>query len=154
MKSLLIIVLLVFTFISCKNEDKKANSIFEKTKTESIESQFESENFFIFFQDFCKIEEYQFSRIEFPLTESVLSEDLNSTINKVFKRSDWKFIEIKKFENNSFDYYYNDFSKTKIPDSDEKVYSIIGIENGIAINYYFKRIKGKWFLVKIEDLST
>lgn len=38
--------------------------------------------------------------------------------------------------------------------TNERVFVWSGVENGIFINSYFKRIKGKWYLVKKEDLST
>ena len=29
-----------------------------------------------------------------------------------------------------------------------------GVENGIYVTSYFRRIEGKWFLIKEEDFST
>ena len=106
------------------------------------------------FKDFCMIEEFQLNRIKFPLTDVYLSEDLNNTLTNYIKKSEWKYLAIKQFSNNTFEYYFDSFENQELPDKDEMVYSIIGIENGIQINYYFKRIKNKWYLVKVENLST
>lgn len=113
-----------------------------------------NEDFFVFFHDFCTDSTFQLNRIKFPLMETYLGSNLDSVITRRIARSDWKFVRIKKFEANTFEYYFSSFTNRKLPETDEMVYSILGVENGIQINYYFKRENGKWFLVKIEDLST
>lgn len=82
------------------------------------------------------------------------SPNLDSTITKTMSKSDWRFVRIKVFESNTFEYFFDSFSNKKLPESDEMVYSIIGIENGLQIYYYFRLTEGKWFLVRMEDLST
>lgn len=39
-------------------------------------------------------------------------------------------------------------------DSNERVFEWRGIGNGIENYYYFKRIKGLWYLVKVENFSN
>ena len=114
----------------------------------------EREDFFVFFQGFCTDSSFQLSRIKFPLIDTYLSSNLNRRITRKVQSSDWKFMQIKEFTSNTFEYYFASFNDRKLPDTDEMVYAIIGIENGIQVNYYFKRENGKWFLVKMEDLST
>lgn len=114
----------------------------------------ENEEFFSFFQMFCMDESFQISRIKFPLEEVYLSENLNDVITTRVEKDDWKYVRIKDFKNNTFEYYFDSFDNQSLPDKDEKVYSILGIENGTQVNYYFKREEGKWYLIKVEDLST
>lgn len=156
MKTKLMILILIVLSVSCRQKLSKSKDEIDLTINKKKEAtiKVDREDFFVFFQDFCLIKEYQLNRIKFPLKESYLSEDLNEILSKEIKREDWKYIKLKNFENNTIEYYFDDFNKLEIPDTDEKVYSIIGIENGISINYYFKRINGIWFLIKIEDQST
>ncbi len=114
----------------------------------------EKEDFFVFFQGFCMDSTFQMMRIKFPLLEVYLSTDLNNTITNRITKSEWKYRRIKRFPGNTFEYYFDSFDHKELPDKDEMVYSILGVENGIQVHYYFKREEGKWFLVKIEDLST
>lgn len=114
----------------------------------------EREDFFEFFQVFCQDSAFQLTRIRFPLTETYLSSNLDTVITRRIRKDEWKFIQIKEFKSNTFEYYFDSFSNRKLPDSDEMVYAIIGVENGIQVNYYFKRENYQWFLVKVEDLST
>lgn len=114
----------------------------------------EREDFFSFFQVFCLDSSFQLTRIKFPLTETYLSLNLDTVITRRIHKDEWKFIQIKEFKSNTFEYYFDSFSNRKLPDSDEMVYAIIGVENGIQVNYYFKRENYQWFLVKVEDLST
>ena len=72
----------------------------------------------------------------------------------LIKKEDWEYIELKKFDDNTFEYYFNSFTEREIKETNEKIYSILGIENGVNINYFFKIVNGKWYLVKIENLTT
>ena len=123
--------------------------------TQSVDRKSErSENFFVFFQDFCRDSSFQIRRIKFPLISLYPDPGLDSIVAEAIKETDWYYVPIKDFTSNTFEYFFDRFRDRELPDSDEMVYAIIGIENGIHINYYFQRIEGKWYLLKIEDLST
>lgn len=113
-----------------------------------------NEDFFVFFQRFCMDKSFQVSRIKFPLQNIYLSENLNEVIIDEIPEWNWEYLRIKDFENNTFEYYFDSFQKKELPEKDEMIYSINGIENGTQVNYYFKRENIKWYLIKIEDLST
>ena len=142
-----IIIILSVSIASCIVADSSSAAYTERNTHIN-------EDFFVFFQAFCTDSAFQLSRIKFPLTETYLGYNLDSVITRRITKNDWKFRRIKKFETNTFEYYFSSFANRKLPETDEMVYSVLGIENGIQINYYFKRENGKWFLVKIEDLST
>ena len=48
---------------------------------------------------------------------------------------------------------YDNFQGT-LEQTKERLLSYEGVENGISINYYFKLIDSKWFLVKYENFSN
>ena len=85
----------------------------------------------------------------------MLDEDLTNKVAQYRSKKKWK---IEKFYsgnecNELYPQVYDHYS-SKLQDSDERVFAWKGIANGIAIFYYFKRKEGKWFLIKVEDLST
>lgn len=151
---ILLILLCLFSCIQNKNTGKTEILADNETLKVIKEEDFEREDFFVFFLDFCTNEEFQLTRIKFPIKESFLSENLNEEIVRIIPEEEWKFLKIKKFEENTVNLYFDSFDNLELQDTNERVYSILGIENGININYYFTREKGKWYLVKIEDLST
>jgi hypothetical protein len=82
-----------------------------------------------------------------------LNDDFNPIKRKIEKEH-WTFIYTGvKIENNDWLQTYDSFN-FKIDDSSEKVVIRTGIDNGEEEYLYFKRIKGKWYLIKWEDLST
>lgn len=113
-----------------------------------------NENFFVFFKDFCSNAPYQKTRIIFPLKDVYLSEDLNNREEDLITEDEWSFLRIKQFKTNTVEQYFNNFNKKRLEDSDEMVFVVGGIENGIYMSYYFSRKEGKWYLVKMEDLTT
>jgi hypothetical protein len=38
-------------------------------------------------------------------------------------------------------------------DTDERVFSLIGVASDVRQNYFFRRPRGRWFLVRVEDWS-
>jgi hypothetical protein len=114
----------------------------------------EQEDFTDFFYKFMIEPEFQLSRVKFPL-EFVGFKDgyPGDDIDTIYFTKD-------KWEHNS---YYLD--KTSIPviydnyemklrNTDERRFVWSGVENGIYVSSYFKRIDGKWYLVKEENFST
>lgn len=113
-----------------------------------------SEDFNVFFEKFCFDENFQISRIKFPLMFVRYNEEYTK-LDTLFVKSDgWVF---RQFyfgpTNNSYGQIYDNFEH-KLRDSDERVFAWNGIGNGIKDFLYFKRINGLWFLIKEEDLSS
>ncbi|NCA84410.1 MAG: hypothetical protein EOM83_02425 [Clostridia bacterium] len=47
---------------------------------------------------------------------------------------------------------FDNFEGT-LRDTDERLFQWIGTETGVDVKYYFKKIDGKWFLIKKENLG-
>ena len=117
-------------------------------------SDLEQENFDRFFYKFMIEPDFQLSRVKFPL-ESVGFRDGYSgdDIDTIYFQKD-------KWQHNS--YYVDkqsipiiyDNYKMELRNTDERVFVWAGVENGINVKSYFKRIDGKWYLIKEEDFST
>jgi hypothetical protein len=41
----------------------------------------------------------------------------------------------------------------RLAETDKRVYALIGIASDIRQNFFFRRLGGRWFLVRVEDLS-
>lgn len=118
------------------------------------ESDLAQEGFDSFFYKFMIEPEFQLSRVQFPLEFAGFKDGYpEDDIDTAYFTKD-------KWEHNS---YYLD--KTSIPiiydnyemklrNSDERIFVWSGVENGISVSSYFKRIDGKWYLIKQADFST
>ena len=130
-----------------------AQMLFSCTERNSKNKQ--TEDFRTFLVEFSTNNDFQQSRIIFPLEYITLTEDLDNTQKKIINRSDWKNENIfyGKGCNEIYPQIFDNFTM-KLRESGERVLAWRGIENGVAIFYYFKLIENKWFLVKKEDYST
>lgn len=134
---LLLFLILTTVSLSCK-VDLSSNS---------------AEEFPTFFDNWCSDEEFQLSRINFPLEYTYLDGDFNE-VTTFLEWNDWE--KTNCFFNNSTDarpQFYDSFSHS-LRDTDERVFAWHGVGTGEEIYYYFKRIKGKWVLVRFEDIGT
>ena len=115
-------------------------------------AQTKSEDFNSFIFEFSTDSVFQISRIHFPLEKITITNDLIDDTSSTIQKSDWKHSYLF-INSSSRTQIYDNFEK-KLSDTDERILSFLGIENGLQVYYFFKRLSGKWFLVKIEDLST
>lgn len=110
------------------------------------------ENFHIFMQDFSLDSNFQLKRIKFPLESISPTDDHNSTETVFLKKTEWLYRNLIGTAPYRIQYYYQfDFNT---PDTDERVVGLVGLSDGLEINYYFKRIDNLWYLVKVVNLST
>ncbi len=147
MKYLLVGVIFIITsmcFYSNSNNDEKSpyNSINNK------------EVFEVFLMKFCYEENFQMDRIKFPLQYTQLNEDLTESETVYLQSKDWEYTNLGFDPKTELRHQiYNNFEHS-LNDTDERVFALFGIRDGLEIYYYFKRINGIWFLIKYEDLST
>lgn len=115
----------------------------------------EHEKFREFLGNFSGDTMFQLNRIQFPLQIVLLDENYTNYVHKKIDKKDWihENIYFSLSCNEIFPQVYYDFEMDS-EQSPERVVAWRGIDNGIAIFYYFKLIGGKWFLVKKEDYST
>jgi len=111
------------------------------------------EKFTEFIYEFVTDSIFQMSRIRFPLEKIIYKDaEYDETEIQLITEKEWKHI-ILFFDMDYQLQLYDNFD-CKLRNSDERVYAYEGVENGINIKYYFKKIKSKWYLIKMEDLST
>lgn len=111
------------------------------------------EDFLPFLMKFSRDKQFQVNRITFPLTKCTYRDDLSDTTTITLPRTNWEPLCLLGPQ----DDHITDIGYTfgnRESDSDERVFSIIGLETGINVKYFFKRVEGLWYLTKIEDYST
>jgi hypothetical protein len=106
-----------------------------------------------FFSKWCYEEEFQVSRIKFPLDYTILDGDFNR--KRVFLTKDnwekkWCYFDGSTDARPQF---YDSFDH-ELKESNERVFAWHGVGTGQETYFYFKRIGGKWYLVKYEDIGT
>ena len=107
-----------------------------------------AENFKTFWKSFVTDSVFQKERTHFPLTftysqSGEIEEEHDDMITEEVSADDWNFLILES------QYSKNKFKK------ENALYIVeeIGIENGIYITYTFAATDGKWYLVRIVDLS-
>jgi hypothetical protein len=98
--------------------------------------------------------DFQLERIKFPL-EFVTWENPeeiggNIVTHQITKD---KWTHDYMYMNESYRAQVYDNFEGKLDNSDERLFQWIGVETGANVKYFFKRIEGKWFLIKKESLG-
>jgi hypothetical protein len=113
-----------------------------------------------FVRDFFKNESYQKKHVQFPLEIFYYSQDgeFDAVLtSKFIEESEWKHYKGPDFyrcETNCFDLViYDSFNKTH-EESNERVLSFEGVNNGINSSLFFKKIDDQWYLVKQEQFDN
>lgn len=150
MLKLFIITLSLTLCISC-NSDKEAKFNANRIGI-GIVTQRDNEDYSDFIYRFCNDAEFQISRVVFPLPFEYKLDLTNDTLyTDSITMLEWKHMSIYMDEEYLICSYDN--FKRRLRDTDERVISYEGVESDIEENYYFRRISGKWFLVKRESFS-
>jgi Domain of unknown function (DUF4348) len=151
---LIAVYLFMCLLISCGGKCK--SNTYARKQNENIVCEHNdttNEIYFMFLKDFSLSPEFQKSRIKFPLQDCYLKDDHSDTCEYIMSE---KWIHVVLIDTARIpivvNVIYNNFNK-ELSDTDERVYSFIGVENDISNSYYFKRIDGLWYLVKREDFS-
>ena len=114
----------------------------------------EKEDFESFFYKFSTNTEFQLERIMFPLEYRTWKNPGNPASEievREIDRAEWKHEYI--FMNEGYLPQLYDNFDGELQDTDERLFRWIGVETGIDVKYFFKRIEGEWHLVKKEDLG-
>lgn len=139
-KSLLISIIfyatLLINFTNCHAQNDENNN---KNKVNS-------EEFREFLFKFSTDKTYQLNRTKFPFLDC----DLVGKCDSITKAK-WKHLPLY-YDKSEIVSFYDNFER-KLKDTDERIYSIEGVENSIAIYYFFKRIDGNWYLIRRESSS-
>ena len=114
-----------------------------------------------FIRDFFNDRSFQLQHVRFPAPHIHYgangSETGGTIVTTYIENDNWKHLsgpDYYKCQINCFDVViYDNFSR-KHGESNKRVLSFEGVNNGINSSLYFERINGQWFLVKLELLDN
>ena len=136
-----------WTGIIKKSVDDKFDFIDEQVKTADNS---DNEDFDDFLYKFIADSTFQLDRIKFPLKSEQW--DMDEVDSTRIEKENWKIIRL--FGSEQYRPQIYDNFKREMRDTDERLFCWEGVENGINIQYRFKRQKGLWYLIEFKDLST
>jgi hypothetical protein len=148
-------LMLILILNSCEGNLKQNTSESQKepqmehiASTDDVDSNFE-----LFIEKFSSDTNFQMSRTLFPLKIMWYDIDQNKDTCNYTNRSDFEMIVFRTGSSRS---KFDEWEQKIVLDSSYTTASveIRGIENGIATNYLFEKIKSAWTLVAIDDKST
>ena len=164
MKNYIFIILFTLISSACKKSIVVKNQNDEKIKIIKTDINNKVENikisipknvdsdFKIFLNFFNKDSIFQISRVEFPIKIKDFNEEFElreRTVNKdEYYLKKFDFNEINKTE------IFNEYKQTITLNDNTALIEINGIENGIACEFYFKKINDIWKLVSWINQST
>jgi hypothetical protein len=141
-----LVIILLTLFIGCSNRPKNVNKLSNVPSNESYtEDSFKPDSSFdSFVMLFGFNPEFQKQRIKFPL--EFINLNSKSKISADSWICDRLFVDLASITNvaNGLETNVN---------SNERVFSWNYTKSGINKNYYFSKIKNKWFLIKIAILK-
>ncbi|MFD2541323.1 hypothetical protein ACFSSB_03265 [Lacinutrix gracilariae] len=156
-----ILLILLILISACKQnkKDTQAVIITDKSKSElnnkteiiipeNIDSEFK-----LFLNFFNKDSTFQISRVDFPIKIKDFQKVEFELNERIVNQSEYvlKKISVNKTSEKED---FREYEQTIIIENENALIEINGIENGIAIEYEFKKINGKWKLITWTDQST
>jgi len=126
-----------------------------KNNIEANSQNTDKDDFYLFFNKFKSDSTFQMKSILFPIKIYTVGEDDNKAyvIDKIGKKS-YQFLNFSK-DSTAYLLEENAYKVAIDFAADSVVYKIVGIDNGIFINYVFKKNNNKtWNLVSIYDFSN
>jgi len=114
-----------------------------------------SEDFDFFLSQFATDSVFQLERTLFPL-KYITWKDSNEIGGEIvienIQKDEW-IHDFFFFDKMSYRPQISDNFNGKLRNTNKRLFEWIGIENGVSVKYFFKRIKGNWFLIKKENLG-
>ncbi|MBS1543967.1 MAG: DUF4348 domain-containing protein [Bacteroidetes bacterium] len=124
-------------------------SCLTSTKSQDVDNSFED-----FLSKFSNNKEFQKSRVKFPLDFTYYEGVAPPVeVHKDPKINEWEHIE---FLPDSITAKGEGGHTTSIVESsqDRRLVHRTGIDVGISVQYFFEKIRGRWFLVKVVNASN
>lgn len=129
--------------------DHEVNTLDTLRERDASANSKNKEDFNDFIYKFISDSLYQLDRIKFPLKSQRWN--LDEVDSARIEKSEWKITRLFLAEQYRPQIYDN--FKREMRDTDERLLCLEGIENGINVEYGFRRITGLWYLTEFNDFS-
>ncbi|WMI68201.1 DUF4348 domain-containing protein [Mangrovimonas sp. YM274] len=147
-------ILAIFTFviISCKQYSNE-NKVVGLTQVETNIPANVDSDFRLFLDFFNKDSIFQLNRIDFPIKVKDFQKVEFELNERVINKIDYS---LKTFQiNKTSDLEdFGEYEQIIKIENEKAIIEISGIGNGIAIDYEFAKVNGKWKLITWTDQST
>jgi hypothetical protein len=157
-----ILIELAISLSSCSKGRTNSNDISAASATfpasqltqNNQQSPVVNENFYDFLEKFNTDRIFQLKRIAFPVKAIVsdLAEEGIILKEETIQKQEWEHLDLtydSTYQTRDCDQYYQEV----LFKPDSAIVELRGIDNGIYANYFFKRKKGQWYLVALEETS-
>lgn len=148
------IIIIGLIIISCKQEPNKNIKINEiepiiKKIPNNIDNDFN-----VFLKYFSKDSVFQVSRVIFPLKVMEVDENnMLESIEQIIEKRDYTTIDFE-YPNDMMSRETERYTQKIILKNSKVIIEIRGVDNGICTDFYFVKIKEKWFLEGWNDTSN
>lgn len=105
-----------------------------------------NESFFVFINEFSNNEDFQMNRTIFPLECVSWDIEKDTTVTFYVNKNEWEYTKLFGDNYEGYTVVYDNF-ECEFRDTDQRVFQWKGFTD-MDIRFYFKRIEGKWFLIK------
>lgn len=145
-----------------KNRNSKLTTKISRLEDKFNEAykEYSNEHFDQFVRKFSNDSIFQLSRIKFPLdyvTWKTLSDGQPDWYGEIdtmkITANEWRHRDLTIFHSAFLAKEVYDNFDMKLRPTNERVVHIFVYETGVTTKYFLKAIEGKWFLVKVIDLS-
>ncbi|PUA28421.1 MAG: hypothetical protein B0W54_18380 [Cellvibrio sp. 79] len=118
----------------------------------NAEESLKIEDFSTFIRYFYSNAKFQSLHVQYPLAKTSYEDSVNgpTEVKKNLTKENWVTLTSKSFSctENCYDVFIYDKFSGVDSESNERVLSYKGVDNGIYEALYFRKINGDWFLVK------
>jgi hypothetical protein len=121
-------------------------------KTGEIRTENDEETFDMFIDAFTTDSSFQMTRVKFPLEIVTWGIDDRQTIDKVAS-DNWRHLRFEYktgYATRKIDAYTQEITIS----TDSASINLRGVDNGIRIDYVFKKVEGQWTLMIVRDYSN
>ncbi|CAL2103716.1 protein of unknown function [Tenacibaculum sp. 190130A14a] len=146
------LIILVILFFACVSKNEKAQTVPKKQVQISVPKNVDSD-FKLFLKYFSKDSAFQMSRVHFPVKIKDFQNSENELKERLLGINEYRLKEFYVNETSEKE-IFEEYEQTIILENDSAIIEINGIENGIAIDFEFKKVNGKWKLITWTDQST
>lgn len=147
-KSYLLQSLVLFLLLSCRNEPRNNDSI--PNTSVSVENKIDKRDFVEFIKRFSTDSLFQQLSIKYPVKITQYQLDFDTDTIMYRSNGELEMMDLRENKN-----VHNEWSQHIVVESNTAAtVEARGLENGIMVDYIFKKDKGKWMLVEIRDSST
>lgn len=130
-------------------EDSTTNQDDETLEVSDADERFSFEKFY---QQFSSDSAFQINNIDFPVEYLTYDPSGDSIITEYLDRSEWQFVDLT-YDSSSLTRRYDKYRQEISVWTDSAVVGFKGVDNGIFVEYNYKRYNQTWSLISWSDFS-